>query len=107
MNAVYDVKNNHGAFRITNDIHESKLKINCKNGDELKLENIGFIKIDVEGHELSVLKGLQNTIKQNMPVIFIEIQPYDDSPDEKIQFLYELNYKKIYKVSHCDYLVLP
>jgi len=107
MNAIYDSKHNFGAFRITDDNDESILKINCVKGDGLNLDNIGFIKIDVEGHELSVLKGLKNTITNNMPIIFIEIQNFDNNPDEKIRFLYELNYKRIYKLTHCDYLVLP
>ena len=32
-----------------------------------------FIKIDVEGHELKVLEGAENAIKENLPVLFIEI----------------------------------
>ena len=31
------------------------------------------IKIDVEGHELNVLKGIQNTIKKNQCILQIEI----------------------------------
>lgn len=31
-----------------------------------------FIKIDVEGHELSVVKGLQNTLARHHPVLLIE-----------------------------------
>ena len=37
------------------------------------LENVDFIKVDVEGYELEVLKGSENTIKSFKPVIFIEI----------------------------------
>jgi FkbM family methyltransferase len=39
----------------------------------LGLEQIDFIKIDVEGHELSVLKGAAKTIQHHTPVLFIEI----------------------------------
>jgi FkbM family methyltransferase len=45
-------------------------------GDELfaqlNVESVDFIKIDVEGHECSVLEGLQNTIRHNKPTLFIE-----------------------------------
>ncbi len=44
--------------------------------DMVKDENItlpDFIKIDVEGHELKVLRGAEKTIKKNLPVMFIEI----------------------------------
>lgn len=42
-------------------------------GDDLDLGDVGFIKIDVEGHELSVLRGLQKTIKRCRPVLLIEV----------------------------------
>ena len=43
--------------------------------DFLKKENFSpdFIKIDVEGAELNVLKGAINTIKKNGPIIYLEI----------------------------------
>jgi FkbM family methyltransferase len=37
------------------------------------IKNIVFIKIDVEGMELDVLKGAQSVIKENNPSIFVEI----------------------------------
>ncbi len=40
-----------------------------------KGEKISLIKIDVEGAELGVLKGLKQTIKQHNPYLLIEILP--------------------------------
>ena len=37
------------------------------------LDNVDFIKVDVEGYELDVLKGSEATIKSFKPVIFLEI----------------------------------
>ena len=43
--------------------------------DELKsLQKIGLIKIDVEGFEEEVVKGMLNTLRKDRPYIFIEIQ---------------------------------
>jgi FkbM family methyltransferase len=42
-------------------------------GDDLDLGDVGFIKIDVEGHELSVLEGLRATIMRCRPVLLIEV----------------------------------
>lgn len=42
--------------------------------DSLALENpITFIKIDVEGHELDVLKGMKQTLARYHPVVLVEI----------------------------------
>ena len=35
---------------------------------------ISFIKIDVEGHELAVIKGAENTIRKNKPILLVEIE---------------------------------
>ena len=45
----------------------------------IKKDNIGFIKIDVEGHEVQVLEGGRDTIKRDLPTILIEIHEYEES----------------------------
>ncbi len=40
---------------------------------ENKVSKVSFIKIDVEGNELSVLEGAINTIKRDTPAIMVEI----------------------------------
>jgi FkbM family methyltransferase len=42
--------------------------------DDYGLDNVGFVKVDVEGHELEVLKGGEETIRQNRPSLLIEIE---------------------------------
>ena len=53
--------------------------------DDVKIVNkIGFIKIDVEGHELEVIDGAKNTIINNMPVLLVEIEKrHTKEPVEK------------------------
>lgn len=41
--------------------------------DDYGLADVGFIKIDVEGHELDVLDGGQATIARALPVLVIEM----------------------------------
>jgi len=41
-----------------------------------KIKKVDFIKLDVDGHELDVLKSGNKFLKNNKPVIFIEIAPY-------------------------------
>ncbi len=42
--------------------------------DSFEFKGVGLIKIDVEGHELSVLKGAQHLIDQSRPAILIEVE---------------------------------
>jgi FkbM family methyltransferase len=54
------------------------ISIQTKTGDALCCsENFrpDVIKIDVEGHEIKVLKGLAETIKETLPLIFLEVHP--------------------------------
>ena len=49
--------------------------VETKKLDELiQLNNIGFIKIDVEGHESEVIKGSTELIKKNKPTLLVEIE---------------------------------
>lgn len=41
--------------------------------DSLCLENIGFIKLDVEGNEYAAIRGAEQLIKKNRPVILVEL----------------------------------
>lgn len=42
--------------------------------DDLGVTDVGFVKIDVEGHELAVLRGGRETIERDRPVLFVEIE---------------------------------
>jgi FkbM family methyltransferase len=42
--------------------------------DDYELDAVGFIKIDVEGHELSVLRGGSETIRRCLPIFLVEIE---------------------------------
>ncbi|EKD53582.1 MAG: hypothetical protein ACD_61C00010G0011 [uncultured bacterium] len=42
--------------------------------DSFALDNLGFIKIDVEGHEEEVLRGAKRTISASHPHILVEIE---------------------------------
>lgn len=42
--------------------------------DDFGIGDVDFIKIDVEGHEVEVLKGAADTIERSRPVVLIEIK---------------------------------
>lgn len=69
------------AYSGLKNTHRKKLletiKIPCYRGDEVILpivsRAIDLIKIDVEGAETGVIRGLKSVIKESRPVIFCEI----------------------------------
>ncbi|OBF20447.1 methyltransferase [Mycobacterium kubicae] len=42
--------------------------------DDLRLDGVGLIKIDVEGHELAVLRGATETLTRDRPAIVVEAE---------------------------------
>lgn len=58
---------------------------------------IDFVKIDVEGYELSSLKGMLDTVKRFFPVLMIEIEVrYNPSFFEVFDLLDSLGYRSFY-----------
>jgi len=58
--------------------------------DSFQLENVSFIKIDVEGHELHVLEGARQTLTKHRPMVLIEIK--DENQAAAFQVFSKLNY---------------
>lgn len=48
--------------------------VETKTLDSYGFPNVSFVKIDVEGHEMEVLKGAVETFRKNMPVLLLEIE---------------------------------
>jgi len=55
---------------------------------------ISFIKIDVEGHELEVLKGARQALERHWPTLLVEVESrHSEHPlEETFQFLEALGY---------------
>ena len=65
--------------------------------DSLAINDVSFIKIDVEGWELEVLKGGLDTISQTKPEMLIEVWEEPARRAEVQQLLAKLNYKIDYR----------
>lgn len=64
--------NNFGGGYDSSDVEV--IKVRMQRLDDFMLKEVGFIKIDVEGYELSVLEGSVKTISENKPSLLIEIE---------------------------------
>jgi FkbM family methyltransferase len=63
--------------------------------DSFDLQNVGFVKIDVEGHEFAVLRGAVNLLETQRPNLMIEIEhrAHDEHyVDDIFAFLADLGY---------------
>jgi hypothetical protein len=108
MEADYDSVANHGGFSICEQKEGLKgITVDCKRVDDLGISNVGYVKMDVEGHEYEAILGMKEVIVRDKPFLFIEI--HDLSPTKAIIFqtLNILGYKRNIKVTHCDYLFIP
>jgi len=76
LNFVTD-EGNLGSTRVVDWCDTSSQSLRVRRLDEtLKAEvsmRVGLIKIDVEGHELEVLEGAEETIRRDKPLIVMEI----------------------------------
>lgn len=99
---------NQGTFSLSNkDTGNNKQRIVVKVADEMpeiqSLASVSLIKIDVEGFEFQVLKGLKQTLQKHKPRIIFEYDSnYWADTGQKItdcyQYLHSLNYS-LYQIS--------
>lgn len=84
---------------------------------EQKLTKVSFVKIDVEGFEFPVLRGMKSILKQFKPTLLCEITPASYSllgfnVDDIFNYMKRLNYKcyklnfnlnKLEEIHSCDF----
>jgi FkbM family methyltransferase len=49
-----------------------EIQVEARTLDSFQLPDVGFLKIDAEGHEYAVLQGAGDTIARSRPVVFVE-----------------------------------
>jgi len=67
------------------DIHSTSVTVPLVTVDGLGLRDVTFMKIDVDGHEVPVLRGAAETVRRDQPRLLIEveqrIQPVENVTD--------------------------
>lgn len=116
--ASFNIATESGLSRLENKnnnlvglILQSKTTIKVNTLDSYLVDNnftnikIQMIKIDVEGHELNILQGASNVLKDSKPIIILEINPgaliqNDLSLINIVNFLDPLGYDSFFINSH-------
>jgi FkbM family methyltransferase len=90
----YGSKGNYGGLGLGLKSELGTIDVNMCTLDELG-RSPGFIKLDVEGHELAVLKGGKDTILKYKPVLYIEDDRVENSIALRKYISNELGYSTI------------
>jgi FkbM family methyltransferase len=77
-----------------------QIEISILTLDSLKLPKVGFMKIDIEGHELAALRGAAATIEDGLPNLLIEADERHrkDAVISVIEFLSKFGYTGLFHV---------
>ena len=90
---------------ITRDVHSVwTQEVAVKRLDDMNLPPPDFVKIDVEGYELEVLKGMERTLRESSPVLWIEIGGRLPNDQAKYEFLSSLSYIPVDSASYYNIL---
>lgn len=79
--------------------------------DSFGFNDVDLIKIDVEGTEMHVIRGAEETIVRNMPVIIVEQKPghaqrYGLGEKDAVPYLESLGYRLVKEMSG-DFILVP
>lgn len=92
-------------------VGEGGENVNVYKLDDIELEKLDFLKIDVQGYELHMLKGAKSHIKKFSPDLFIEIEPhqlvkFNIEEKELVDYIKSFGYK-VFKINNeypCDHI---
>lgn len=82
-------------FQKSEDSYEEIVEINNYD-DKFYDKKISMVKIDTEGNELSVLKGMKKSLIKYSPILCIEINQVIEKRKLLLSFLKHLGYNKFY-----------
>jgi FkbM family methyltransferase len=113
------IKKNDGHNRVSNDGYSTptgktvkantgyqRVSVPQHTLDSYHFENVDIIKIDVEGYELEVLKGADQTIASNRPIVQVEcVETQPRAFGSKIQDLFDYFTTRNYVITTADGII--
>ncbi|TWT38825.1 FkbM family methyltransferase [Blastopirellula retiformator] len=95
---LHDVSGVNTSFKPSTTFRSTKTPV--RSIDSLGIEDVGFIKVDVEGSELDVLRGAEATLEKYSPDLLLEIyEPFSKYP---VADLFRFGFERGYDCYHYD-----
>mgnify|MGYP003974528175 FL=1 len=107
----YNINKDKDVSGMTRIVSGGEHEVECKTLDSYLIKNVDLIKIDVEGHQIEVLKGAKDTISKYRPVIIVEgnLTRGENSynvRNKMYEYFNTLDYK-IFDIWHNDFIYIP
>lgn len=108
LNMEVRTQDNRGGNRIAPQGNSGSVLVHIKKLDEINeiaaLSIIHLMKLDVEGYELKVLRGAQNSLKKHKPILFIEVDDDNltDQGDSARDLIYFLEFNGYNSIHHAE-----
>lgn len=104
----FDDPKNSGMVGVNLQDKDDDAPFELKRLDDYQFDNVDFVKIDVEGLELSVVKGALETFEKHHPLVMIEInyacQFFGKTPQNVFNEIRDLSKGFVDQVDDCDYV---
>lgn len=84
---------------VKNTVGKGEVEVQAVKLDDFVDSDVALVKLDVEGAELKALRGMKEILKENRPVLLIELhkkgakKPFQHNPREVKEFLREQEYQ--------------
>jgi FkbM family methyltransferase len=91
--------NNAGSLEVSqlsqSNSYLTRFQVSTARLDDQGVSNVGFMKIDVEGHEREVLSGARKVIERDRPVLLIEMMEAlaPGEMEKNLEFVEQLGYQ--------------
>ncbi|MFJ6660282.1 FkbM family methyltransferase [Streptomyces sp. NPDC091377] len=78
---------------VRRDVHAHAVRVPCVALDGLGLRDVGFVKIDVDGGELAVLRGATALLTRDHPALLVELESRIQPVGPVVTYLRLLGYE--------------
>ncbi len=94
----------HGSWGTAQSVAEHSCEVATLDEYARHFPRLDFIKCDVEGGELPILRGARTVLERHSPVLYVEVvaewaRNFGYTPGDLVRFLREAGYDQIYLVT--------